>query len=63
MSFRAQYRGQCADCGQELRGDEVTYDLHDELVHVRCPGRPDDVSMGDGTLCEKCFCYHAGECV
>lgn len=60
MSFIAQYRSECADCGEDVRGELVTYDLHDSLVHVRCPDRPDDVSMGE--LCGRCFCYHVGEC-
>ncbi len=61
MSFTARYPGECADCGDEITpGAVVTYDRHHDLVHLRCPGQPDDVTLGE--LCDRCFCYHAGEC-
>lgn len=63
MAFPAKYPGTCADCGLPITpGYLVMYDAHDELVHRQCPGRPDDVSMGDGVPCPSCFCFHAGEC-
>lgn len=62
MSFRAMYRGTCADCEEPINpGAVVMYDSHDELVHIICPRRPDDVAMGE--LCPRCFCYHTGECI
>lgn len=63
MSFVARYAGMCADCCVPITsGSLVMYDAHDELVHLQCPDQPDDVSMGDGTPCSRCFCYHRGEC-
>jgi hypothetical protein len=61
MSFTAKYPGECADCGSDIvPGDDVSFDRNDDLVHRVCPDQPDDVAMG--TLCDRCFCYHAGEC-
>lgn len=68
MAFLAQFPGRCADCESRISpGDNVTYDLHDALVHVNCPDPitgeyVDNVSMGKGIACATCFCYHAGEC-
>lgn len=57
MSFRAQYHGECADCGGELKDTDARHNADDEIVHVKCP--PED-SRED--VCSKCFQIHVGEC-
>jgi hypothetical protein len=52
MSFKAKYRGICADCGSTIHeGDEITYDEHDEVVHVRCIEEPEPVRE----VCQSCW--------
>jgi hypothetical protein len=64
VSFLAQFPGRCGECGGQLQGTEATFDVDDQVTHVRCP---DDESVmaaaavGSGP-CPRCFCYHAGDC-
>jgi hypothetical protein len=61
-SFTAQYHGDCATCGGDVKGQEVVYSFdRDDLVHVTCP--PTELEPPKGTkLCTSCFTYHNGEC-
>lgn len=62
MSFEAQYPGFCKEClGSIRRGDEVTYD-HSQIVHAKCPD-VDLLAAPSAPLCDRCFCYHNGECL
>lgn len=61
MTFIARYAGICANCEGRIEvGAECTYDLLDEVIHVRCPD-PLEIAAGEAR-CERCFCFHAGEC-
>lgn len=65
-TFIAQYFGTCDDClGSVLPGQEVTYNVRDDLVHVECPDVRNDPTTPPAkaeTLCPRCTSYHAGEC-
>lgn len=57
MTFRAQYHGECADCGGELKDTESYYNGYGEIQHVSCPKEPSRAEM-----CTSCFLIHAGDC-
>ncbi len=47
MSFSAKYDGVCGDCGIAIyRGQAVTYQGEDGVVHVMCPT--------EQKVCPKC---------
>lgn len=53
MVFTAEYSGTCEDCGQELKGMQVTYVGQGNLVHIRCPRVE---------VCQKCFLTKPCDC-
>lgn len=58
MSFTAQYHGECASCGHELKDTECVY-VDDECVHVSCPAEPVAAAVGDRSrVCGSCFIEH-----
>lgn len=62
--FNARYGGRCSldDCekrGIIEIGDVVQYS-DDELMHLRCARRTERGETAP--LCDKCWCYHKGEC-
>jgi hypothetical protein len=58
-TFRAKYRGQCAEGDSISEGDEVMYDSSGKLVHVDC--KADDL-VARGPICPSCHLEHKGEC-
>lgn len=63
MSFSAKWGGACAECPARIvPGDQVLYDAEGNLVHENCePGLP-EISRQE-PYCNKCFLFHAGECM
>lgn len=52
-TFDARYAGTCHACPTRIgRGDEVTYDGADGLIHVTCP---EDALAHVGEVCTGCF--------
>lgn len=61
MTFTALYHGTCNECLEPVvPGQEATYNLRDDLVHLECPEPADD--RPKSPLCGRCFTYHFGEC-
>lgn len=60
MGFIAQYHGECAACGEELKGTDSRYNADGEVVHMRCPDTPSELGRNE-KKCTKCFMIHAGE--
>jgi len=50
MTFEAQYHGECAECGLEVRGKMVEYNANNEVIHVFCP-EPE----APRPVCPRCF--------
>jgi hypothetical protein len=68
MAFPAKWHGFCADCGQRFEpGEQIKYVRLREIAHDECPdpvtGLRLDADKPLGPLCDRCFCYHHGECV
>jgi len=62
-AFTAQYHGTCEECvGPILPGQEVAYDVRDDLVHVECPEPAALKAARTERTCARCFLVHAGEC-
>jgi hypothetical protein len=63
MSFQARYKGQCAACEEDITpGQTVVHSTFSGLlIHEVCPevlpAKP------ASSVCVRCFCYHAGECL
>jgi len=54
VTFHARFRGTCVDCREEIEvGDEVQFNLLDELIHVDCI----DLGVADRKTetCSVCF--------
>lgn len=67
MSFPAEYRGQCAECGGGIEPGQLI-ESHDDpgaYQHVTCPEAPDtraDRQALESGLCRRCGTFHPGEC-
>ncbi|HEY2086414.1 MAG TPA: hypothetical protein VGH54_10380 [Mycobacterium sp.] len=63
--FTAAYHGTCAECLEPIvPGQEVVYNLRDDLVHVDCPTpalTAADLAPGEKP-CGRCWTVHAGLC-
>ena len=62
--FTARYHGSCEECcGPILPGQEVAYNVRDDLVHVECPPQFTALDVRPGeSVCATCYLIHAGEC-
>ena len=56
--FKARYHGECGQGDHIYPGDDVMYDLDDELVHESCVSKEAVVRA----KCPDCNMIHAGEC-
>lgn len=71
-TFEARYKSSCTECSSGIEpGDEVTYNLSGEVVHVNCERevalcrKEGDTSKGvPGDICPKCWMVRAnsGDC-
>lgn len=68
--FMAKYPGKCGGCGERFETGRMVGYLEDTLVTEDCHGRaevaamsPGEVAVARKSMCSKCFCVHAGECV
>ena len=62
-SFTARYTTVCDDCrGLIQPGEEASFNVAQEVVHVVCPPGVDDLRAGE-TVCTTCWLVHpAGAC-
>lgn len=65
-AFIASYFGECSDCWDSIQpGQEVVYNVRDDLVHVDCPVHPAtkaDAAALAKPRCPVCGLNHPGEC-
>ena len=65
-AFAARYPGSCAEGDRIDIGDQVTYTLNGDLVHVSCDAvdapSASTENVRTPAVCGRCFLVHRGDC-
>jgi len=55
MAFAAKFKSSCGECDGRIKpGDQVEYNLVNELVHTFCPEGPEVAPVSRKGLCPEC---------